>query len=137
MVALRPHEPPDIALPTTGSRHPEQASRTQSGAATYWESFWDAEQVFYGHNLGFKGLERNAVVLAVNESQPHERSRERLYVGLSRARDQLDVTGDPAYIEAVVGPRSCNGSAVNGDDTATAFGQVGGSLACSACARWR
>lgn len=101
--------PQDIALLTTGSRHPEQASRTQSGTADYWESFWDAEQVFYGHVLGFKGLERNAVVLAVNESQPHQRSRERLYVGLSRARDQLVVTADPSYIEAVAGPEVLRG----------------------------
>ena len=45
----------------------------------------------------------HAVVLALNESEPHERSRERLYVGLSRARDQLVVCGDPAYVEAVGG----------------------------------
>jgi ATP-dependent exoDNAse (exonuclease V) beta subunit len=44
------------------------------------------------HVLGFKGLERR-VVLAVNEREPTERSRERLYVGLSRARDRLVVCG--------------------------------------------
>jgi ATP-dependent exoDNAse (exonuclease V) beta subunit len=49
---------------------------------------------FYGHVLGFKGLERRAVVLVVNEQSAFERSRERLYVGLSRARDQLVVCGD-------------------------------------------
>ena len=54
-----------------------------------------AEQVFYGHVLGFKGLERRAVVLVFNEQAAFERSRERLYVGLSRARDQLIVCGDP------------------------------------------
>jgi ATP-dependent exoDNAse (exonuclease V) beta subunit len=52
------------------------------------------DQVFYGHLLGFKGLERRAVVLAVNEASHFDRSRERLYVGLSRARDQLVVCGD-------------------------------------------
>jgi hypothetical protein len=55
--------PEDIALLTTGSRHPEQSSRQALGQRAYWESFWDAEQVFYGHVLGFKGLERRAVVL--------------------------------------------------------------------------
>lgn len=95
--------PEDVALLTTGSRHPEQVSRQQQGSEEYWKSFWDADQVFYGHVLGFKGLERRAVVLAVNESVMQERSRERLYVGLSRARDQLVVCGDPDLIASVGG----------------------------------
>ncbi|CAM2952128.1 nuclease [Mycobacterium intermedium] len=96
--------PEDVALLTTGSRHPEQKERQAAGNAAYWDSFWDAEQVFYGHVLGFKGLERRAVVLVVNEVSAFERSRERLYVGLSRARDQLVVCGDPAFIRKVGGP---------------------------------
>ncbi len=54
--------------------------------------------------LGFKGMERRAVVLALNEKRPRERARERLYVGMSRARDQLVVVGDEAYVEQVAGP---------------------------------
>jgi hypothetical protein len=50
------------------------------GQEQYWTTFWDADQVFYGHVLGFEGLERSAVVLALNEREPAERSRERLYV---------------------------------------------------------
>ncbi len=95
--------PEDVALLATGSRHPEQVERQQAGPQAYWESFWDSDQVFYGHVLGFKGLERRAVVLAVNESRPQERSRERLYVGLSRARDQLIVCGDPTFLRTVGG----------------------------------
>ncbi len=95
--------PEDVALLATGSRHPEQAARQSQGQEPDWESFWDVEQVFYGHVLGFKGLERRAVVLALNEAEPRERSTERLYVGLSRARDQLVVCGDPAYVEQVGG----------------------------------
>jgi hypothetical protein len=94
--------PQDVALLTTGSRHPEQAARQERGQDSYWESFWDEDQVFYGHVLGFKGLERRVVVLAVNDTKP-ERARERLYVGLSRARDQLVVCGDPDYIREVGG----------------------------------
>ena len=60
--------------------------------------------MFYGHVLGFKGLERRAVVLVVNARGARDRSRERLYVGLSRARDQLIVCGDPDFIAAVGGP---------------------------------
>lgn len=59
--------------------------------------------MFYGHVLGFKGLERRAVVLVINEEAKFERSRERLYVGLSRARDQLVVCGDPDFIRDVGG----------------------------------
>ena len=95
--------PQDVALLTTGSRHPEQRQRQAGGQDSYWDSFWDEEQVFYGHVLGFKGLERSAVVLALNEETPVERSRERLYVGLSRPRDQLVVCGDPDYIAEVGG----------------------------------
>jgi RecA/RadA recombinase len=96
--------PEDVALLTTGTRHPEQKERQAAGSVSYWDSFWDAEQVFYGHVLGFKGLERRAVVLVVNEESAFERSRERLYVGLSRARDQLVVCGNPDFIRAVGGP---------------------------------
>ena len=60
--------------------------------------------MFYGHVLGFKGLERRAVVLVVNDRYALERARERLYVGLSRARDQLVVCADPAFIAEVGRP---------------------------------
>lgn len=95
--------PEDLALLTTGSRHPEQAERQARGQDAYWATFWDVDQVFYGHVLGFKGLERRVVVLAVNEDGERDRARERLYVGLSRARDQLVVCGDPAVIRQVGG----------------------------------
>ena len=68
--------PEDVALLTTGSRHPEQKARQAAGPDAYWDTFWDQEQVFYGHVLGFKGLERPAVILALNEAEPAERSRE-------------------------------------------------------------
>lgn len=66
--------PEDVALLTTGTRHPEQKERQAAGNAAYWDSFWDADQVFYGHVLGFKGLERRAVVLVVNEVAAFDRS---------------------------------------------------------------
>jgi hypothetical protein len=75
----------------------------------YWDSFWDAKQVFYGHVLGFKGLERRAVVLVVDEFVAFEHSRERLYVGLSRALDELTVCGGPEFLAEVVGPGWCGG----------------------------
>jgi hypothetical protein len=92
-------KPGNVCLLTTGKRHPIQVERTdfhdQDG---YWKTFWDTDEVFYGHVLGCKGLERATVVLCVNEGEVKERARERLYVGMSRATDQLVVVGDPAVI---------------------------------------
>jgi hypothetical protein len=92
-----------VALLTTGSRHPVQAERQLAGQDVYWSSFWDNEDLFYGHVLGFKGLERPAVVLAVNGFRDEARAREMLYVGLSRARDLLVVCGDLELIRRVGG----------------------------------
>lgn len=93
-----------IALITTGSRHPEQNARQDGlGQEGYWQTFWDTEDVFYGHVLGCKGLERRVVVLAVNEDGSRDRSKERLYVGLSRATDKLVVVGDRAAISTMGG----------------------------------
>ena len=78
-------DPKHVALLTTGHRHPIQVERTdfhdQEG---YWRTYWD-DDVFYGHVLGCKGLERRAVVLCLNEDGSRDRARERLYVGMSRA----------------------------------------------------
>jgi len=88
----------DVALLTTGHRHPVQVERQLRGQDDYWDSYWAGDDVFYGHVLGFKGLERPAVVLAVNGFRDEDRAREMLYVGLSRARDLLVVCGDPAFL---------------------------------------
>lgn len=95
--------PEHLALLTTGRRHPEQVNRQRAGPQSYWETFWDAEDVFYGHVLGFKGLERPAVVLVLNGFRDLERAPEMLYVGMSRARDLLVICGDPAQTRQVGG----------------------------------
>lgn len=95
--------PQHVALLTTGRRHPLQVEQQAHGQDAYWESFWADDDLFYGHVLGFKGLERPAVVLAVNGFRDLARAREMLYVGLSRARDLLVVCGDPAVLEEVGG----------------------------------
>lgn len=87
-------DPKDVALLTTGSRHPMQVELQNEGNDAYWETFWDGEDIFYGHVLGFKGLERPAVVLVCNHGEGLDRLRERVYVGLSRATDVLVVVGD-------------------------------------------
>ncbi len=97
-------KPNEVMLLTTGKRHPEQIERgSDSDPEGYWRSFWDEDDVFYGHVLGCKGLERRAVVLCINENKAADRSRERLYVGLSRATDQLIVVGDPEVVTQMGG----------------------------------
>jgi Nuclease-related domain/UvrD-like helicase C-terminal domain/AAA domain len=97
-----------IALLTTGHRHPVQVERQLHGHDAYWQSYWEGDDAFYGHVLGFKGLERPAVVLAVNGFRDVERAKEMLYVGLSRARDLLVVCGDLEEIRAVGGDGVAN-----------------------------
>ena len=93
-------EPGQIALLVTGTRHQLQKEMIDyHGWDGYWDAFFTADDVFYGHVLGFKGLERPVVVLAVNGL----RDESRLYVGLSRARSCLVVCGDLDQIAAVGG----------------------------------
>lgn len=97
-------DPAKVALLTTGHRHPVQTEQfDRHGPIGYWRSFWDGEDVFYGHALGSKGLERACVVLCVNEAGERDRARERLYVGMSRATDVLVVVGDPDVVRRVGG----------------------------------
>lgn len=96
--------PENVALLTTGKRHPVQVERTtHHSQAGYWQTWWDNDDVFYGHVLGCKGLERRVVVLCVNEDGARDRSREKLYVGMSRATDLLVVVGEPAVIREMGG----------------------------------
>ncbi len=97
-------DPAKVALLTTGHRHPVQTEQFERhGPIGYWRSFWEGEDVFYGHVLGSKGLERACVVLCVNEAGERDRARERLYVGMSRATDVLVVVGDPDVVRRVGG----------------------------------
>lgn len=99
-------EPGRIALITTGRRHASHRRQADKvGQNQYWQTFWDGDEVFYGHVLGCKGLEREAVVLCLNEESITDRARERLYVGMSRATDELVVVGDPAWVREVGGSR--------------------------------
>lgn len=97
-------QPGQIALLTTQHRHPEQRNAVDVGGwQHYWDGFLDEEDVFHGHVLGFTGLERQVVVLAVNGFRDVARARELLYVGLSRARTLLVVVGPRALVEEVGG----------------------------------
>ncbi|MGD7733739.1 NERD domain-containing protein [Propionibacteriaceae bacterium G57] len=98
--------PRDVALLTVGHSHPVQKERQQSlGQVGYWAGYWDEDDIFYGHVLGFKGMERRAVVLCLNSERAMDREAERLYVGLSRATDLLVVVGDPEVVERMGGDK--------------------------------
>jgi hypothetical protein len=93
-----------LALLTTGKRHPLQVELVgDAGWDAYWDEFFAGTDVFYGHVLGFKGLERSVVVLAVNGFHDVARARRLLYTGLSRARLLLVVVGPRAEIERIGG----------------------------------
>lgn len=95
----------DIALVTLGRRHPVQVERQETlGYDGYWAEFASGDDVFYSHVLGFKGLERRAVVLCVNLPAGRDRATEMLYVGLSRATDRLVVVGCADDIRVMGGP---------------------------------
>ena len=88
---------------TTGTRCTRSGSTAGVTRPTGTSFFTDAEDVFYGHVLGFKGLERQVVVLAVDGFRDVGRARELLYVGLSRARALLVLVGDRERLVAVGG----------------------------------
>ena len=97
-------QPGQIALLATGHRHPAQTNAVDHGGyAAYWDDFFAGTDVFYGHVLGFKGLERTVVVLAVNGFNDLERARTMLYTGMSRARLLLVVIGPREHIERAGG----------------------------------
>ena len=42
-----------VALLTTYSRHPVQKERQAQGQDAYWATYWEDDDLFYGHVLGF------------------------------------------------------------------------------------
>lgn len=97
--------PQQVALLTTKRKHPVQQQDVDAlGWHGYWDAFFDDSGVFYGNVLGFKGLERSVVVLAVNGFGDAERAREMLYVGFSRARSLLVIVGERSVVASVGGP---------------------------------
>ena len=96
----------EVALLTTYHRHPMQLELVGNhGRDGYWDAFWDTDQFFYATVPGFKGLERPAIVLAVNGFRDTATARETLLVGMSRARDRLVVCGDPDLLRIVGGKK--------------------------------
>jgi superfamily I DNA/RNA helicase len=93
--------PEHLALLTTQHRHPVQVEMADDKTA-YWDSLWDKDMVFYSTVAGFKGLERPAVVLAVDGFHEGVDPRSILYAGMSRARDLLVIVGDQAALAPIL-----------------------------------
>ena len=94
-------DPRDVALLTTRHRHPVQLEQQSDGYGTYWANLWSGDDIFYATVAGFKGLERPAVVVAIDGFRDGVNPREVLYVAMSRARDKLVVVGDPDELREV------------------------------------
>lgn len=73
----------------------------RQGFGNYWANLWSGDDIFYATVAGFKGLERPAVVVAIDGFRDGVNPREVLYVAMSRARDKLIVVGDPVELRKV------------------------------------
>jgi hypothetical protein len=84
----------DIALLTTHRRHPDHVERlARLGPLGFADSLFATDEVAVCTVKGFKGLERPAVVLAINGFHEQDDEETLLRVGVSRATHQLVVVG--------------------------------------------
>ncbi len=86
----------NVALLTTGHRHPIQASApTFHDQDGYWRTFWERRRLLRPRPRlqGTRAARRRAVPQRGRRAR--DRARERLYVGMSRATDVLVVVGRP------------------------------------------
>ncbi len=97
--------PEHVALLTTAHRHPVHSERI-ADKVLYWEDLWSTDDVFYSTVSGFKGLERPAVVLAVDGFHDGSSPASVLYAGMSRARDLLIVVGPGELLRPILGEKA-------------------------------
>lgn len=92
--------PQDMVVITTKKRHSKHLELVDD-PTKYWDQFLAQTDVFYTHVLSFKGLERPVVVIAVNGIPAQADARQRLYVAMSRARDDLVIVGTEIDLAAL------------------------------------
>jgi ATP:corrinoid adenosyltransferase len=97
--------PEHVALLTTKGRHPVHAERSDADRDAYWQDLWSSDDVFYSTVSGFKGLERPAVVIAVNGFHEEIDPKDVLYTALSRALDLAVIVGERTQLEQVLGEK--------------------------------
>jgi superfamily I DNA and RNA helicase len=90
---------------TTKGRHPVHVERSDADKDAYWQDLWSTDDVFYSTVSGFKGLERPAVVIAVNGFHDEIDPKDVLYTALSRAMDLAVIVGERAQLEQVLGQK--------------------------------
>jgi hypothetical protein len=91
--------PGDICVLTTGSRHAIQRQDGEGAMSrVYWKKFFEEEATYHCTTTGFKGLERRAIVLAINGWKDPARKKDILYTSITRARDLLIVCGSKEEI---------------------------------------
>lgn len=97
--------PEHVALLTTKGRHPVHVERGNADRDAYWQDLWSTDDVFYSTVSGFKGLERPAVVIAVNGFHKEIDPKHVLYTGLSRAMSLAVIVGERSTLEKVFGEK--------------------------------
>ena len=91
--------PGDICVLTTGSRHEIQRNEGAGPLRTpYWKKFFEDDATYHCTTSGFKGLERRAVVIAMNGWKEEDRKKDVLYTAVTRARDLLIICGSKEEI---------------------------------------
>jgi hypothetical protein len=91
--------PGDICVLTTGSRHTVQRQDGDGAMSrVYWKKFFEEDATYHCTTTGFKGLERRAVVLAINGWKEADRKKDILYTSVTRARDLLIICGSKEEI---------------------------------------
>lgn len=95
------YQPKHVTLLTTKSRHPIHRALAEADVDRYIRCLWDDSEIFYGTVSGFKGLERNCVVLVVNGVHGNQTLKELLYTGTTRARDLLVIISERSSLEQV------------------------------------
>jgi len=96
--------PQHVALLTTKSRHPVHRELADRAADAYLKTLWKTDDIFYGTVSGFKGLERNCVILTVNGFHDEVDPKRLLYVGMTRARDFLVIVAKRSELASVLDP---------------------------------
>jgi len=97
--------PEHVALLTTKSRHSEHALRQDADKDAYWQGLWATDDIFYGTVAGFKGLERPAVVIALNGFHEHADPKDVLYTAISRAIELAVLVGTEAELTEILGTK--------------------------------
>ena len=79
--------------------------RSDADRDAYWQDLWFTDDAFYSTVSGSKGLERPAVVIAVNGFHEEIDPKDVLYTALSRAMDLAVIVGERSQLEQIFGEK--------------------------------